>query len=194
MIQLEWFDDCIDRRSKVDGDRVFAVDLAPDRATAAIVVVGGSSRGGTHVETVEHRPGAGSDWIAGRLAELVERWPTRFVAEHLGGPIGPLESQLRSVAGGRFRALTDRELTAACGQFHDAVRDGDLVHIGDPPLREALEGAARSTSSDAWRRSRRNSAVDISPLMAATVGWSAYGLPVEVVDEPVPAKLGAFWA
>ncbi len=35
VIPLEWFDDCIDKRSKIEGARVFAADLSPDRATAA---------------------------------------------------------------------------------------------------------------------------------------------------------------
>ena len=70
VIPVAWWDACVDTRSRITGNRVFAVDVTPDRSTAAIVVVGKSERGGVHVETVEHRPGAGSDWIPGRLAGL----------------------------------------------------------------------------------------------------------------------------
>jgi phage terminase large subunit-like protein len=34
VIPLEWWDACIDARSKIKGERVFAVDLTPDRGTA----------------------------------------------------------------------------------------------------------------------------------------------------------------
>jgi hypothetical protein len=177
VIPLELWDDCIDKRSKATGTRVFGVDLTPDRSTAAIVVVGDSERDGVHVETVEHRPGAGSDWIVGRLGDLLERWPTRHVAAHLAGPIGSLERELREVAGDRFVAVSDRELIQACGAFFDGIRDQRLIHIGDPPLRDALEGAARSTTGDAWRWSRRSSTTDISPLMAATAALFAHSIP-----------------
>lgn len=187
VLPLEWWDDAVDKRSKVTGDRVFGVDLSPDRATAAIVVVGDSERDGVHVETIEHRPDAGSDWLVGRLSELVDRWPTRCVAYHASGPIGSLDGELQRALGDKARPVTDRELTAGCGQFHDAVRDGRLLHIGDPPIRAGLEGASKSTgSSDAWRWSRRSSTEDITALMAATAGWFAHGAtPVVATARPI---------
>jgi phage terminase large subunit-like protein len=177
VIPLDWWDDCIDKRSKIDGERVFAVDLSPDRGTAAIVVIGDSVRGGTHVETVEHRPGAGSDWIVTRLSELTTKWPTRAVAVHLNGPVGSLETTLRATFGDKFVGIGDRELAQACGAIHDAIRDKTLVHVGEPAIRAALDGAAKSTTRDAWRWTRKSSSADITPLMAATVGWHVHQVP-----------------
>ena len=179
VIPLDWWDACIDTRSKVDGERVFAVDVTPDRGTAAIDVVGDSSRGGTHVETIEHRPGEGTDWVVTRMRELVAKWPTRAVAAQVSGPVGSLESALQSAFGDKFRAVTDRELSQGCGAIHDGIRDKTLVHVGDPAIRIALDGAAKSISGDAWRWARRSSSVDISPLVAATVGWFVHGQPDE---------------
>lgn len=187
VIPLEWFDACIDARSKVKGERVFAVDLAPDRGTAAIVVVGDSSRGGTHVETVEHRPGAGSDWVITRLHELHAKWPTRAVTAHVAGPVGSLELQMQSAFGDLFVPISDRELSQGCGLIHDGIRDKTLVHVGEPAIRAALDGAAKSTTGDAWRWTRKSSTVDISTLVAATVGWFVHSQPVEQ-SRPV------FWA
>jgi hypothetical protein len=185
VIPLEWFDACIDTQSKVTGGRVFAADVTPDRSTASIVVVGASSRGGVHVETVEHRPGVGTDWLVGRLQELTGKWPWTFVAAHLGGPIGSHEVALRAAFGERFRPITDGELAQACGSIHDGIRDKTLVHIGDPPLRAALDGAAKSDRGDNWRWSRKSSSVDISPLVGATVGWFVHALPAPVATESV---------
>lgn len=179
VIPLEWFDACIDARSKIEGERVFAVDLTPDRGTAAIDVVGDSSRGGTHVETIEHRPGAGSDWVVTRLLELSTKWPTRAIAAHLAGPVGSLETKLRAAFGDKFVAITDKELQQGCGAIHDGIRDKTLVHVGEPAIRAALDGAAKSTTGDAWRWTRKSSSVDISPLVAATVGWFVHSQPAD---------------
>jgi phage terminase large subunit-like protein len=177
VIPLEWWDGCIDARSKVTGERVFAVDLSPDRSTAAIVVVGDSHRGGTHVETVDHRPGEGSEWLLSRLTELAGRWPTGKIAAQTTGPIGSLEDEMSARFAGKFRAVTDKELGRGCGAIYDAIRDKTLTQIGDPAIRAALEAAAKSTTLDAWRWTRKSSAADISPLMAATVGWYVHTIP-----------------
>ncbi len=187
VLPLEWFDDCVDKRSKIEGERVFAVDLTPDRATAAIVAVGTSTRGGTHVEVVDHRPGAGAEWVVPRLTELIDKWPTKFVTAHTSGPIGSLEGALQTAIGARFRATTDVELTRSCGLIFDGIRDKSLVHIGEPTLRAALDGAAKTAAGDAWRWSRKSSSVDISPLMAATIGWFAH-----VQLGPVGPELSTF--
>jgi len=177
VIPLEWWDGCIDARSKVAAGRVFAVDLTPDRGTAAIVAVGDSSRGGTHVETVDHRPGEGSDWVVTRLCELASRWETRAIAAHVNGPVGSLETALRAAFGVDFQAINDKELSQGCGAIHDGIRDKTLVHIGEPAIRAALDGAAKSITGDAWRWARRSSSVDICTLMAATVGWFVHHQP-----------------
>jgi hypothetical protein len=177
VIPLEWWDACIDTRSKVKDDRVFAVDLTPDRGTASIVVVGDSTRGGTHVETIEHRPGEGSDWVITRLSELSTRWPTRAIGAHIAGPVGSLETSLRSTFGDMFGAITDKELAQGCGLIHDGIRDKTLVHVGEPSIRMALDGASKSITGDAWRWARKSSTVDISPLVAATVGWFVHSQP-----------------
>jgi phage terminase large subunit-like protein len=182
VIPLEAWDLCLDDSSKVVGDRVFAVDIAPDRLTAAIVVVGESSRGGVHVETVEHRPGAGTAWVLGRLVELVAKWPTRYVTAHLAGPVGSLEEPMRAAFGDRFRPVLDREVALACGSIFDGIHETTLRHVGDPSIRDALEGAAKSDRGDSWRWVRRRSTADISPLMAATIGWYVHALPVAVVE------------
>ena len=171
VVPLEWWDACCDETSRIVGTRTFAVDVAPDRSTFAIVVVGKSATGSTHVEVVEHAQGQGADRLIARLRQLAGKYETRFVAAHLGGPASSLEQALRSSFGDKFRAVTDKELLAGCGGFYDAIRATELTHVGEPGIRAALEGAVKSHSGDQWRWNRRGSHVDISPLVAATIGW-----------------------
>lgn len=179
VLPLEWFDDCLDDTSRMSGERVFAVDLTPDRSTLAIVAAGPSSNVGTHIEVVDHVRDRGADWLVGRLTELSKRFPTRYITAHLAGPIGTMQPALQRAFGKKFLPVTDKELLGACATFHDAVRDGQIAHIGEPGIRAALEGAAKSHSGDQWRWSRRGSGVDISPLVAATIAWHAATLPAD---------------
>ena len=56
-----------------------------------------------------------------------------------------------------------------CGQLVDLVAQGDLAHLGSDDLRDAIRGARSRPLGDAWAWSRKNSSVDISPLVAATL-------------------------
>jgi hypothetical protein len=175
VIPLAWWEACESAKAvaPVSG-LAFAVDVSPDRASASIAI---SAPTGNveHVEVIPPPPDAvGADWVLPRLVELVRKWNGVAVAVHLGGPVGSLEHELRLAFPGKLKIATDRDLTQACGQFHDAVRDRELIHIGQPALREALEGAVKSTAGDAWRWSRRNSTVNIAPLVAVTLArWAS---------------------
>jgi hypothetical protein len=119
-----------------------------------------------------------------RLAELVAKWPTQAVAVHASGPVGSLETVLASRFGEMFRPISDKELAQGCGLIYDGIRDKTLVHVGEPAIRVALEGAAKSTTGDAWRWTRKSSTVDISTLVAATVGWFLHAQPAEAGIAP----------
>ena len=48
-----------------------------------------------------------------------------------------------------------------------------LRHRGQPEVSEALRGAAKSDMTDAWRWSRKNSTVNITPLVGCTLAYWA---------------------
>jgi hypothetical protein len=57
--------------------------------------------------------------------------------------------------------------------LYDAVDQQTLRHIGQPEISEALRGAAKSDMSDAWRWSRKNSTVNITPLVGVSLAlWA----------------------
>jgi hypothetical protein len=67
VIPPEAWESATDGRASASGDIVFAVDVAPDQAAAAIAVCGVSPRDGVPtIEVIDAR--AGSSWLADRLA------------------------------------------------------------------------------------------------------------------------------
>jgi hypothetical protein len=70
--------------------------------------------------------------------------------------------------------LAAQEYAQACGSFFDTVTDGELRHLGTGELAQAVKGAVKRDLGDAWAWSRRNSRVDISPLVSCTLGlWGS---------------------
>jgi hypothetical protein len=61
----------------------------------------------------------------------------------------------------------------ACGRLVDMVEAGTLAHLGSGELRDAVRGAKPRPLGDAWAWSRKNSSVDIAPLVAATLALGA---------------------
>lgn len=155
---------------------VLAVDVAPNHSSAAIVACGGP------VEVVDHR--RGMSWTPARIADLVASHDVCAVGLDPSGPAGALIPELeRPVAeggaglsvrsasnpNGLLVLLDARESQQACGAIWSAVVEGSLVHRDQPVLNDAVKGAARRVVGDAWKWSRRDSTVDITPLVGATV-------------------------
>ena len=57
----------------------------------------------------------------------------------------------------------------ACCEFFDGVDQGTMTHEGSPELTVAVKGAVKRPLGDAWAWSRKNSGVDITPLVACTL-------------------------
>lgn len=144
----------------------FAFDVSPSM-WATIVAVGRRSDGRSHIEIVDRRQGTG--WLAGRITELVgEHNPGAVVCD----PVGPAGSQLPALAKAEIEVttVTAQEYARACGLIFEAASEGTLRHLGDPDLLAALDGAVKRPLVDSWAWSRKTSSVDISPIVAATLG------------------------
>ena len=163
---------CLDPASSSPGPIAFGVDVAPDRSTGSIAAAGARPDGRVHVELVDRRDG--TDWIPGRLAELVARWRPPAVAIDPAAPAGsilPALAQLRAP----IALCTGRAYGQACGAFYDDVTIGRLAHRGQPALDDAVIGARKRSLGDAWAWARSPSAADPAPLIAATLArwaWS----------------------
>lgn len=147
-----------------EGDVTFGVDVNPERSAAAIVAVADGV-----VEVIEHRPGVG--WLVERCREIDGRWGEPFwaVDGRASAPIASFIPEMKR-EGLTLVEIEGGDMTAACGAFYDRVVDGGVKVRRHPSLDAAVEGADRRFVGDAWTWDRRNSAVDICPLVAATAG------------------------
>lgn len=157
---IEAWEACANRDAVLEGPVVLAVDVAPGHASAAIVACGGA------LHVTDHRRGA--SWVVDRVVELSDKHRPVAVGLDPAGPAGSLIPDLEK-AGVDLRLLEGRESVQACGAFLAAVVEKQLVHRDESALNDAVAGAGRRQVGDAWKWSRRDSTVDISPLVAATV-------------------------
>lgn len=169
-----------DPDSKLDKSIVFAVDATPERSGAAIAVAGRRADGLGHVEVVDARSGTG--WMVERIVELhVRHKPRAWLldpASAAGAWIPALQER-----GIEPVLVTGREMAQACGALYEDVVEGQaLRHLDQPQLNAALSGARKRLLSDAWAWHRRDSSVDISPLVAVTLAW--HGVATHGAPEP----------
>lgn len=176
IIAVADWDAAADPESAVDGPVGFAVDVTPDRQWASVCVAGARSDGLFHVELVEHR--RGTSWVVPWLRERLVKWPNVGVALDPSGPAGSLVPELHSV-GLEPRLSSARDMAQACGRFVDVIADGRLRHVGEPKLNVAVAGARRRTLGDAWAWARRDTSVDLSPLVGVTLALWLFSQPVE---------------
>jgi hypothetical protein len=171
-IRIEDWRALTDRESTALDPVCFAFDVKPDRSAAAIGVAGARSDGCWHLEIVEHR--AGTEWVAGRLAELTRAHSSLEVPVDKGSPAGALIPALEQM-GVAVNVIGAGEQAQACGAFVDAVRQARVRHRGSPELMakldSAIKGAAKRTLGEAWAWSRKSSDVDISPLVSVTLAF-----------------------
>lgn len=160
---------------------VFAVDVSPEQRSAAIAVCWRRPDGLPQVQVVDHADGVG--WLPGRVSELRARWGGVWLLD----PRGASGSQAADWPG---LTRTPSEAKQACAELEAAVREGTLGHYGQPVLRAALEGAVKKPSEDGgWSWARRSTAVDISPLVAATLALGGVVAGLQQVCDP----LRSFW-
>jgi len=141
-------------------------DIPPDRSSGSIgcaVLAGGLM----HVDVLDHGPG--TLWLVERLVELRKLYPRAVMACDAAGPAGSLLDPLEKAGVKNVKAMSTREHQQACGGFYDAAVAGTLRHQGRPELDAAVVGAEQRIVSDSWLWSRKNSSVDISPLVAVTL-------------------------
>lgn len=149
---------------------VFAIDVAPHHSSASIVAVGISGR--PVLELVDNR--AGASWLVPRVRELVERYDGS-IALNSAGPVGSLIPELGATA---YTDIRGADYTKACGLLVATVNDRALLHRGEPEFAQAVIGAKTRSAGDGFTWARVASSVDITPLVAASVGlWVAQTAP-----------------
>jgi len=151
---------------------VFAVEIAGNRESASIALL--SYRGDelVHVEIVENQ--VGTSWVGLRLKELSDKWKPAAVVAIAGGHVDSLLPTWKR-EGVRVRLIKFPDYVKACGVLFDLIVQGKIRHLDDDLLNTAIEGVHQTFTRDnaAWYWSRKGSDVDITPLVAVTVGIAA---------------------
>lgn len=148
----------------------FGVDVNPERSAAAIVAVG---EGGI-IEVVDYQPGVG--WLVDRCEELHHRYKVRFALDK-SGPVGAHVGEMtrRKL---RVAELDGNDMKHACALMFDAVIESSVAIRQNPDLDAAAAAAVRRQVGDAWVWGRKTSRMDVSPLVAASVGlWASKNAP-----------------
>ncbi len=160
----------------------FGIDKSPD-GKVAIAAAGLRADGLFHVEVIEHR--TGTRWVAERLAELVEKWEPLAVVCDDRGPVTSLTTDIEA-ADIALDKRNGSEVAEACAFLLDAITEERVRHRGAQALNSAVKGAATRPLGDAWLWSRKNSSVDISPLVAVTLALLGSQM-IERYPEPMVA-------
>lgn len=142
----------------------YAADVTPDLSWASIVRASACDLG-TVLELVAHR--RGTSWVAEELAALRGDASTP-VALDLGSPASVLADDL-AAAGIPTVNPSARDVAQACSGLLDGLIRRNVWHVPSSALDAAVRGASRRPMGDAWAWSRKNSLVDISPLVAGTL-------------------------
>jgi phage terminase large subunit-like protein len=147
---------------------VLAIDVTPDRSASSIAAAGQLPDGKIFVEVIKHQQGI--KWVVPAIKQIVASHEVRAIVLDTLGPAGSLVDELETVYV-TLKKVTAQELGRACSMIYDAATDyRSLVHRGQPDVSAALDGGAKRPIGDGgWAWGRKNSGVDISPLVAITL-------------------------
>jgi hypothetical protein len=165
-----------DPLSEIVGPVALAIDVSPSRATASISAAGFREDGKAHVEYIKPdrdeedlRVGEGTGWVVDRLVQLIEDGDVQAIGLDKASPAASLLKELEDRLSIELTVFGASEYAQACGVFYDAVVEDGLRHIGQAPLTTAVEGAKKRPLRDAFAWSRKESSVDITPLVSSTL-------------------------
>lgn len=171
------------RRDRAHGV-AFSIEVNHKRSHASIQAWGLRVDGRGHAELVEYRPG--TDWVAGRCAELRAKHDPVAFAVDARGPAGSLMGELEGVGitlpneeddphRGHLAVPSTAEYAAVCGQLLDGVARRSFAHTGkQAELTRAAVGAKARSLGEATVFGRRVSwPLDVGPLIGiALAKWA----------------------
>jgi hypothetical protein len=160
-------------------DVVIGADVAPGQASASVVAFGAGA-----LELVDRRPSAA--WLPDRLDALAARNDVRSIAYDPAGPIGNLLPQFTQRVLDKLVPVEGKDSVRAVGAFVAAVSERSFRHRGEHEFTSAVAGAQRREVGDGHKWSRKDSTVDITPLVAATVAmWASVSGDTEEIRPTV---------
>jgi phage terminase large subunit-like protein len=173
--ELSW--SAVADQHSVAVDRLtLAVDVSPNRSTAAVSLSGRRPDGLWHVELDEHRKGA--DWVPGWVEQRAAKNQLHaVVVDEMSGLVE--ERRGRNYLKGTdvevtLAAAEGRDMAKACATYFDAVMTGTVRHTDQPQVNVALSVAGKRPVAGAWAWNRRDEDSDITPVVSQTLAlWGA---------------------
>ena len=182
-IDPDAWDELADPSSAIpaDGRVVLSVDVSADRSTSYVAAAGMNADGVAHVEVIARRDGV--LWVPGYLDRVRAAWPgVREVAvQSKGCPASELADAL-SERGWAVHPIEGRSLGAVAGRLLDRVTDGALRHPAQPVASQQVRLAVTRRLGEVEVWIRRDSAAQISGLVAMSQALWA----LECCDAPAP--------
>ncbi|MGK9146660.1 ATP-binding protein [Plantibacter flavus] len=151
----------------------FGIDVDPGGSSAAIVAAWRAD-GMAFVEVVDHRPG--TDWLVGRCVELSGKYRGVIGHDTVGAVLAEAEAMAKRRPAPRRKPIAYKDVGAMCATFMKELDGKRLRHSDQSGLNAAAEGVVKrplGDSSWAWGR-RQSGAVDITPLVAATIALRTF--------------------
>jgi phage terminase large subunit-like protein len=152
---------------------MLSVDVSQSREMAAIAASGRLPDGKFFVEVIKHEKYV--SWVVPTLKKLIQEHDVRGLIVDPLGPSSSMIDELKDVHV-QLKVTNAQEMGRACESLFDSVADyHNVVHAGQDVVSRALDGAVKRNIGDGgWGWGRRNSGVDISPLVAITLArWHA---------------------
>lgn len=166
-IAPEDWKDCMDLNVRMQQPLVLAFDVPPDRSHATIAAAGKSPDGFYVIDVLQYE--RNTNWVVKRLQELVAKHRVSAICCDAAGAAGSLLPEVMQLPT-EVIPVSARELAQSCGLFFDCITDRTLKHGGQGVLSQALDGAVTRSSADGpWKWNRKDSTVDISPLVGVTL-------------------------
>lgn len=170
------------------GDRVVALDVAPQMEWASIVGAGWDSEQRSHVEVVKND--AGTEWVLPTMQRMIaSEHPPIAVALQAGAKSSMFAPELEQM-GYKVVLFSQAEVGRATARFEADIAEGSLTHYEDAHLKSGLGGADRYNIGDpdragGWGWLRRSTSVDITGIVAAS--YANHVLTLESVEQTLSA-------
>jgi hypothetical protein len=165
IIPAEHWAATMDFESRRDaGSPVFAaVDVNYNRARSYVAIAAARADGNTHVEVVA--AAAGTDWLLDWLLERKKQF-AGIAVQKTSAPVSGLIPEMIAAGLDITPVPVGTDLQTACGLLYDGICEHTIFHRPAPVLDQAAASGVGRNAGDAWVFDRRNSPVDVAPLVA----------------------------
>ncbi|QUC01109.1 hypothetical protein [Cellulosimicrobium cellulans] len=159
-----------------------AFDVAPDGSQASVTAAWRDDDSRAHVLLLDHHEGTG--WIADSSVKASrKRGRSHIGHDTIGANQAVAEALARMRPAPPTKPKTLKEMMSAAQTISREIAAGTLVHYGQPPLDEAVRGAAwRDVQNSGRLFARKKSASDVSPVVSASIALHTY--------DAMPARAG----